>query len=202
MPYKGGVQLLPETQRRPTLRSYTSGNTYFYFAIAIGAVILVASATLGGYKASLLKDIERLDGQMTVSENARNKDQEKALVAASKQSKIMKQLLSGKIYWSQALQRIEQMMQSSVQLTRIEADANKGIVAFKAKTDSYASVARQLAAFVAATGVKDIKVETIESTSTGAVEFSGELSIDAKSMLMKEQPAVSKTPAPIPTPTP
>jgi hypothetical protein len=198
MPYKGGVQLLPETQRRPTLRSYTSGNSYFYFAVFLGAVILVVSATLGGYKASLLKDIERLDGQMSVSESARNKDQERQLIAASKQSKIMKQLLGSKLYWSQALQRIEQMMQVSVQMTRIEADSAKGIVAFQARTDSYASVARQLAAFVSATGVKDITVENIESTSEGAVEFSGELVIDTKSMLMKDQPATSRTPTPTP----
>lgn len=193
---------MPETQRRPTLRSYTSGNSYFYAAVVIGAVILVASATLSSYKASLVKDIEQLDGQMSVSEKTRNKTQERKLVAAAKQAKIMKQLLGSKLYWSQALGHIEEMLQSSVSLLTIDGDATKGVVAFKATADSYASVAKQLAAFVAATGVKDIAIGAITAGADGRVQFSGELSIDTSALLLKATPIPSKTPVPSNTPTP
>jgi hypothetical protein len=187
MPYKGGVQLLPETQRRPTLASYTSGNSYFYAAVTLGVVFLVLSAILGGYKANLNDQIAALDGKMSVQENARNKTQEQELVNASKQSNVMKGLLAGKLYWSQALDRMQQMMQTSVTMTDFDAQAAKGTITFRATADSFASVARQLAAFVAATGVNDITINSIKSVSAG-VEFDGILLIDTNAMLKKQQP--------------
>jgi len=188
MPYKGGVQLLPETQRRPTLASYTSGNSYFYAAVVLAVGFLVISAILAGYRANLRDKIDAIDGQISTSESARNKQQEQQLIDASKQSRIMKDLLANKLYWSQALARMQQMMQSAVTLTQMEATATKGTISFRATTDSYASVARQLAAFVAATGVNDISIKTIKATSQGTVEFDGDLLIDTKSMLTKQQP--------------
>ena len=176
---------MPENQRRPSLRSYTSGNTYFYFAVFLGAVILVVSATLNGYVANLRSQIDTLDGQMLTSEQGRNKDQEKQFLAASKQSQILKQLLAGKLYWSQALDNVQQLMQSSVTLTSLNADADKGVISFQGTANSYADVARQIASFVAATGVQDIAVKNIKSTPQG-VQFSCDLTIDTKAMLQKQ----------------
>lgn len=186
MPYKGGVQLLPETQRRTSLSSYTSGNRYFYAAVGLGAVIIVISAVLAGYKANLRDQIDTIDGKMSVSESGRNKKQEQDLIDASKQSSIMKNLLAKKLYWSQALVSMQQMMQSSVTLTELQATAAKGTIAFRATADSYASVAKQLAAFVAATGVDDISLQTVKATTGGTVEFDGNLIINTKTMLTKQ----------------
>lgn len=188
MPYKGGVQLLPESERRPTLSSYTSGNTYFYSAIVIGILILVASAILGGYKRSLRDQITEKVALITVGDKARNLEQEKALITASKQSKVMKQLLESKLYWSQALARLEQMTQSSIKFMSLNAKVEKGTIEFKASADSYTSIAKQLAAFAAAAGVKDFSIGKIESTSQGVIEFSGDLTIDTKEFLMKKTP--------------
>ncbi len=176
---------MPESQRRPTLRSYTSGNAYFYTAIAIGVIMLVVSAILGGYKASLVEKIGALDGQMLTEEKARNKDQEKQLVAASQQSRIMKQLLASKVYWSQALQRMQQMMQASVSLTNLDASLKEKKITFKATADTYAAVARQIAAFVAATGVNDVAVGTVKINQRGTIEFDGTLQIDTKALLFR-----------------
>lgn len=192
MPYKGGVQLLPETQRRPTLRSYTSGNALFYAAVVIGIGTFVVSAILGGYKKNLQGKLDTIEAQLDASEANRDRDQEKELVAVAKQSSIMKQLLNSKLYWTQALSRMEQMAQSSVTLTAMQADATKSTITFRATADSYASVARQIAAFTAATGIDDIAINSIKSTPSGRIEFNGVLSINAKSMLTK----------PIATPTP
>lgn len=179
---------MPETQRRPTLASYTSGNTYFYTAVALGVLFLVIGAVLGSYRANLKDQINALDGKLSTGEQARNKSQEQELIDAAKQSIVMKDLLANKLYWSQALERMEQMMQSTVTLTQMDATFLKSSIVFRASTDSYASVARQLAAFVAATGVTDISVKTIKANTQGNVEFDGELLIDPKSMLMKQSP--------------
>lgn len=186
MPYKGGVQLLPETQRRPTLASYTSGNGYFWFGVVLGAFVLVAGAILGGYAANLEDRIAALDGQLTATEEARNKEQERILLDVQKQSRIMRQLLAAKLYWSQAFAGIEQMTQSSVRLTRLDGSASKGTIGFRAVADNYAAVARQLKAFTDGTGVNDLSVKTIKAAPQGGVEFDGELLIDVKKLLNKE----------------
>jgi hypothetical protein len=188
MPYKGGVQLLPETQRRPTLASYTSGNSYFWFGVTVGAIVLVVSAIFSGYAANLQARIDELDGRIEATEQARNKDQEKTLLDAQKQSRSMRTLLASKIYWSQALERMEQMARTPVVLTSLNASVAKGLIAYRATADSYASVARQLRAFVEGTGISDITVQSITTEPNGSVEFTGELTIDAKTMLYKTTP--------------
>jgi len=187
---------LPETQRRPTLSSYTSGNSYFYFAIFLGAIILVTSATLGSYKANLSKEIESLTGKMNTREKARNKEQEKELIAAAKQSKVLQQVLANKIYWTQAFDRIEKIMQSSVTLTGLDANVEKGTIAFRATADNYASVARQLASFAAASGINDVSIERMETTQAGNVEFTGIVTIDTKAVLLKASTKASPKPTP------
>ncbi len=179
---------MPETQRRPTLASYTSGNSYFWFGVTIGAVVLVASAVFSSYAANLQTRIDELDGQLQANEESRNKDQEKVLLDVQKQSRSMRTLLASKIYWSQALDRMEQMARTSVTLTSLNASVAKGLIAFRATADGYASVARQLRAFTEGTGISDITVQSITTNPDGTVEFTGELIIDAKTMLYKTTP--------------
>lgn len=170
---------MPETERRPTLASYTSGNTYFWTGIAIGVFVLVVFAILNQYGANLTGQIAKLDGQLDQTEAQRNKTQEQTLLDAQQQSRTMKTVLSSKAYWTQALTAMEQMMQSSVTLTTLDASATKGTIGFSATADTYTSVAKQLAAFAAGTGINDVSVSSVKS-SQGRIEFQGVLTIDPK----------------------
>ena len=200
MPYKGGVQLLPETERRPTLSSYTSGNGYFWTGISIGIGVIIIGAILGGYAANLNDKIATLDGQLDQNERSRDRTNEQTLLDAQRQAKLMRSLLNSKVYWSQALNQMDRMMQSSVTLTRLEGSATKGVIDFSATAPDYASVARQLAAFTAGTGISDIMVNSVKTDPSGLVEFDGKLTIDTAALLNKKQ--AKTTPTPIPSPTP
>lgn len=177
---------MPETERRPTLSSYTSGNTYFWTGIAIGLFVLVAFGVLSGYASNLNDQIAKLDGQLDQTEAQRDKTAEQVLLDAQTQSRTMKSVLGSKTYWTQALAQMEQMMQSSVTLTSLDASATKGTIGFSATADSYASVARQLAAFAAGTGISDISLGSVKATQ-GGVEFQGVLTIDTKKLLTETQ---------------
>jgi hypothetical protein len=183
MPYQGGVQLLPETQRRPTLASYTSGNRYFWTGIVLSLAVMVAYAVLSQYAANLNGQIASLDGQLDQTEASRNKTQEQTLLNAQQQTRIMKSLLGSKSYWTMALSRMEDMMQSSVTLSGLNADAVKGTIDFSATADSYAAVAHQLAAFAAGTGVLDVTLNSVKTAPQGGVQFNGTLTIDTKTLL-------------------
>lgn len=176
---------MPDVQPRPSFRSYTSGNGYFYAAVVLGVFVVVAYATLAGYRANLNDQINTLDGQLQATEDSRNKTQEEALVAAAKQSSLMRQLLGSKIYWSQALGAMEQMTQSSITLQSMDASSNKGTIGIRGTADTYVSVARQLAAFAAGTGVRDITLTSVKTTPQGNIEFNGEIQIDTKVLLNK-----------------
>lgn len=182
---------MPETARRPTLRAYTHGNAYFWTGITIGITVLIVSAIFGGYAANLKDSVAALDGKLDASEKARNRDQEQKLAAASKQSKVLRQLFANKSYWSQALASMERMTQSSVAFTQLSASLTKGVITFSGTADSYATVARQLAAFVDGTGIKDATLKSVRARTAGGVEFDGELQIDNKQLVLHT-----------PTPTP
>ncbi len=203
MPYKGGVQLLPETERRPTLKSYTSGNGYFWTGIALGVAVIIIGAILGGYAANLNDQIAALDGKLDQSERSRDTAVEQTLLDAQRQAKLMRSLLISKVYWSQALDQMDRMMQSSVTLTRLEGSAVKGAIDFSASAPDYASVAKQLAAFAAGNGVSDLVVNAVTADPNGLIDFDGTLTIDTATLLNKKISASSEpSPTSSPTPTP
>lgn len=176
---------MPETQRPPTLKSYTRGNRYFWWGIGIALFVIIAAAVLSSYAASLRDEIGALDGQLDQLEKTRNKDQETVLLDAAKQSQVMRTLLAGKLYWTQALTQMERMTQASVRLVSLQGSSVKGTIVFSGIADSYATVARQVAAFVSTTGVDDVSINSVRSTTQGTVEFDGELEINANELLHK-----------------
>ena len=174
---------MPETQRRPTLASYTSGNRFFWTGVVLGLIVIVGYAVLSQYAGNLTGQIATLDGQLDQNEASRDKTQEQTLLNAQQQTRIMKSLLASKVYWTQALAAMERMMQSSVTLTDLNASATKGTIEFSANADSYAAVAHQLAAFAAGTGVLDVALSSVKAVPQGGVQFNGTLTIDTKTIL-------------------
>lgn len=177
---------MPETQRRPTLRSYTSGNAHFWFGVVLGLFVIIVGAIVGGYQANLEDRIATLDGQLQITEDTRDKDKEKALLDVERQSRIMRELLASKLYWTQAFSAVEGMMQAGVRLTSLEGSAADALISFQATANTYADVARQIKAFSDGTGVTDLTVSKITTSQQGGAEFSGELRIDTSELLNRK----------------
>lgn len=199
MPYQGGIQLLPGTQQRAnSVSSYTTGNGYFWTGIVLGLIVLVVGAILGGYARSRQDALNVLDGDFSVLEQKRDKVHEKVLIDAQQQSSTITQLLDNKVYWSQAFNRIESLLQSSVKLTQLTADADKSSIVFSATAANYTAVSRQIAAFVSATGISDITVNSVATQQNGEVLFNGEISLDSSLLA----PSPTSTPTSTATPRP
>jgi Tfp pilus assembly protein PilN len=173
------------------LASYTSGNSYFWFGVGLGIAIIIISAVLSSYQANLEDRLADLDGQLAQTEQQRNKEHEKVLMDTKKQATVLKSLLASKLYWSQALDRIDRMMQGSVRLTSIDAVSQDGTIKFQGVAGSFAAVARQVKAFTEGAGVTDAIIGNVTGNSDGTVKFDGEMTIDTRSVLNKN-----------PTPTP
>jgi Tfp pilus assembly protein PilN len=175
------------------LASYTSGNSFFWAGVGVGIAVIVIAAVQSSYRANLEERLASLDAQIESTEERRNKDQERILTDAKKQVAVLSSLVASKVYWSQALDRIEAMMQGSVRLTSIDASSGEGKIKFQGVAGSYAAVARQVKAFTEGSGVTDVTIGNVTSETDGTVEFSGELKIDTRSVL-------SKNPTPTPRP--
>lgn len=194
MPYKGGVQLLPET-RRERARKVVSGNRMVYWGIAIGVIVLVLNIIMSAFAANLNEQLASADGQLRTQESRRDKDAEKQLQAAEKQSRLMNQLLRNHIYWSEAFELIEGLMQSNISLTTLKADVTEGTLEFNALGPNYAAVARQLASFNVGDGVSDVELGQVKAVPEGGVEFSGEIKINVNKVVKRSSaPAAAAVP--------
>jgi len=182
MPYRGGVQLIPDIQKRPTLGAYTRGNRWFWSGVGLGVALIVIWAIFNGYAGNLQDQIAKLDGQLIANEKMRDKDKEGDLIAAYQQSKVFRQLLAGKSYWSKALLSMEQMTLSSTVFTQLSASLVDQTITFQGSSTNYQAVARQLASFTANTGITDVSLQNIKTTP-GGVEFNGILKLDSKKLI-------------------
>jgi hypothetical protein len=185
MPYKGGVQLLPETKRQVVQRS-VAGNKWIFWGLGITGVVLAITIIFSSYIQNLSERIAVQDGMLRTQEGSRDKDAERELKAVQKQSKLMAQLLGNHVYWSQAFDLIGSLMQSGVSFTSIAAEAEKGTIEFAATAPNYTSVARQIASFNAGDGVLDIVVNSVQ-LKEGVAEFNGTITIDTAEVLTKSE---------------
>lgn len=175
---------MPET-RRQTLARAVSGNRFVYWGLALGAIVLIANIILSAYTTSLREQIAAADGELRTQESQRDKEGEKQLQAAQRQSRLMGQLLRNHLYWSQAFERLERLMQSGVRLVTLSASVADAKIEFSGTTSSYSTVARQLSSFLAGEGVRDVRLTAISARQAGVLEFEGEIDVDVAATLRK-----------------
>lgn len=182
---KGGLQLLPETRKRIEIQ-VPGENRYITIGIVVLVFIVGVTVALKLYAGTLDDQLAALDKQIADQELSRNKKAEQELLAVSQQATVMKQLLSGHIFWTNAFSRLSRLYQADMRIKSFNAVSSPSSLKFSATASSYTTVARQLASFLADDGVKDVTLGNIRSSETGAVEFSVELIMDTQKLLLKQ----------------
>lgn len=185
MPYKGGVQLLPETRRQAAGR-VVRGNRMVYWGIAIGIFVLALNLILSAYSANLDQRLRTANGELRTQEESRDEEVEDVLKTTQKQSTLMRSLVRNHVYWSEAFNMIERLMQSNVQLQSLSAASTDGSIEFSAVATNYAAVARQLASFVSGDGVVDVELGGAGASSEGGIEFTGKMQINTDEILKRQ----------------
>jgi len=185
MPYKGGVQLFPESAKR--IGPERGSNTYVVLGIVLIAATFVAYVVLGSYQRSLTDTLAVIDGALVNIENQRDESRENKLVDAKRQSELIGRMLSQQTYWSKAFDLVERLMASGISLTTLQASSKQGQVQFTALAPNYASVARQMAAFLSDALLKDVVLTGIRASNAGQLEFSGSLFLTTDAL--KQAPA-------------
>ena len=182
---QGGIQLLPESRRKITIK--TPGENRWMYA-GVAALVLVSSiaAGLAYYRSGLEDDLAVFDADLINPEKQRDKKVESNLLTLNKQLTMTSTLLNNHIFWSKALAKIGALTQPQVQFSTFNAMAEEGRFEIKAFTLNYTTLAKQIAAYVSDDSVKDIDLSNVHVLTNGRLEFTVQLTFD-KNKFIKEQ---------------
>ncbi len=182
---KGGLQLLPETRKRIDIK-IPGENRLISIGISLLVIVAVLYGGLWWYSESLTTQIGDADTQILALEKQRNKEAEQNLITLSKQIGITNQILNKHTYWSAGLSRIESALQSNVQFKSFSAILNEENFNVRALSDNYATLAKQLAAFVADDSIKDITLNGVNTLTSGKLDFNVKITFDVTKFLKNQ----------------
>lgn len=178
---QGDLQLLPETRRKLEIK--VPGENKI---LASGVVILIISvliiAFLYIYSQRLIDQITDANSRISAIEKQRDKNFEKQLVTFSKQAGMISQFLNEHLYWSDAMKKIENLIQSQVQLKSFNASSN-GEISINAVTSNYATLAKQIASFTSEEAITEINLQNIQTKPDNKLEFSMKLVFNKDKLL-------------------
>lgn len=184
MPDKEGLQLLPETRKKIELKIPGENRL-----LIIGAVFLVLVAVTAGsfsfYQRSLENKISALDEDIKTNEAQRDKTAENNILILNKQVGLLNRLLSDHILWTKGFGRISNDLEAQVQFKSFAVNLNENKITMRAATNSYATIARQMASFVNDESIKDVSLDGVTVLTNGTMEFSMTLAFDPAKFVRK-----------------
>ena len=168
---KNGLQLLPENRKRLEI-NIPGENKLIYAGAALAVLVVLATVGLAFYNSRLNGQIDELDNQIREIETKRDKKTEENLVVLSKQLALLGKVFSEHIFWSQGFGILGNALQNSVQFQNFSTSLSEGKVTFRAVTNSYATIARQIASFVSHESIKDVTLDSVNTRTDGRLEMS------------------------------
>ncbi|OGN27395.1 MAG: hypothetical protein A2941_00935 [Candidatus Yanofskybacteria bacterium RIFCSPLOWO2_01_FULL_49_17] len=181
---KGGLQLLPETRHKIEVK-IPGQNRLISIGIVLLVLVLIVYGSLAWYSGSTDAKIADADNQLAGIEQQRDKKSEAGLLTLSKQMAITGQIIQNHIFWSTAFSKLEAGLAGSVQFKSFSAQASDNTLHIRALADTYATIARQLAAFTGTDGVTDVNLDGVTTLTSGKLDFNTKLVFDRTKFLTK-----------------
>lgn len=181
---KGGLQLLPESRRRIDV-NIPGQNRPITLSVALLVLVAFVYGLLTWYSGSLDTKIADADNQLASIDHQRDKISEKNLLTLSKQMAITGQIINNHTFWSTAFGKLEAGLAGSVQFKSFSAVASDNTMHIRALADTYATIARQLAAFAGTDGVADVNLDGVSTLTSGKLDFNVKMVFDPIKFLKK-----------------
>ena len=183
---KGGLQLLPENRKRIDVK-IPGENKLIYVSLGLIALALIITGGLWLYSNKLTIKIVTADEGIATLEKQRGelKEAEQKLVTLSKQISLTNQILKNHLYWSIGLSKIETSLQGNIQFKSFSTNMSEETFRIQALSDSYTTIAKQLAAFVAEDSIKDISLDNVNALNSGKLDFNTKIKFDKTKFLQK-----------------
>jgi len=184
MSNSNGLQLLPENRKSISIK-VPGENIPIYIGSFLVALVFLIAGGLSIYSNGLKNKIAAKDGEILVLENRRDKQAEQKLIILSKQLGVTSQILKNHIYWSVGFSKIESAMQSQIQFKSFSANLAEKTVNFQALSDSYTTVAKQLAAFISDDAIKDVTLNNVNILTSGKLDFNAKIDFNELKFIKK-----------------
>lgn len=180
---KRDIQLLPVTRKEIRIKTEVTKDKPLM--IAGGVVVLAIALYIGValYVSSLESSLSSVNQQLIAIENGRDKKLEKRLLNLNRQLTIIGPLLANHIKWSKGFKIFQSSINPKVRIKSLTVSLLDNKLIFNGSTDSYITVAKQIAAFFSNDTYKDIELGKVTLLKTGEVEFSAEITFDPEKML-------------------
>ena len=179
---KGGLQLLPESRKKLEIKIPGENRLVQIGGILITLVLILG---IGGkfYNHSLTNKVTDLDNQIKDIEAKRDKKGEQNLLIINRQISLLNKVFAEHIFWSKGLGILANSLENNVQFKNFSASTNESKINFRAATNSYSSIAKQIASFVSIDSIKDLSLDNISTLTDGSIEFSVTLNFDSGKFL-------------------
>lgn len=180
----GGLQLLPNDKKHFEV-SLSGKSGFLIVAIVILLLIGGAYMILSSMITSAEEEVAGIDSQILAIYKKRNKTEEEKLLNFEKQLTTMRNLLTAHTTWSLGFRGVQSLIQPRVTFESFNADARSKKYTFHAISDSYTTVAKQVAAFYATDMFSDIKLNKVSEGGNGQVDFTMDLQFKPDGFLFK-----------------
>lgn len=184
MPDKGGLQLLPNTRKRIEVR-VPGENRFVYIGAALVAIILIAYGALFFYSQNLNNQVSADDAQLVSLDKSRNQQLENQLLTLSQQMGIADQIMENHVHWSTGFSKLETDLQPNVQFESVSALLSDDSMQIRAQTDSYTTIAKQVAAFAADDAITDITLDNVTTLTNGKLDFNAKIKFNPAKFLVQ-----------------
>lgn len=170
MPDQGGLQLLPETRKKIDL-NVPGENKYIYIGLIVLAVVVAAAFGLGFYLKGLETKIADIDASLADLEKRREPKKEQGLLLFQRQSAQISSVLNNHIFWTQAFQKMESLLQPNIKVISMQSNTTDNSVQFTGEAPNYLTLARQVAAFTNDDTIVDVSVDNVKINQVGRITF-------------------------------
>lgn len=182
----GGLQLLPETKKKIEFSAPGQSKLMIFAAVFFG-LLLAGYGGLIYYNGLVLREIDKVNAALDQVEKSRIRKDEDKLLKLKNDLTIVQPLLENHVYWSAAFERVQKLVQPAVQFNSLTVKLDRNEYAFKAITGSYATIAKQIAAFYTDDAITDVAVGKITSLPNGRLEFDTQLILNTEKILKKNK---------------
>jgi len=179
------INLIPKEyiERKKGARALISKTNIIIFSLIILSLLFYGGLLL--YQRNLDKNLEIIDEEILTLEKNRDISAEKAMVELDKKITTLKTLFENHLYWSNLLERIEELVIPEAYLSNVSINLAESTVTFGALggTTSYTNLARQILSFQEDSSVDKVQVSSIALDEKVGIKFSLTVNFSNKILL-------------------
>lgn len=184
MSTNGGLQFLPQ-EHRFHLAGLPGTSGLLSLSIVFLIVAIGAYVALTYYAKTTESEIAAIDGKLELIQKSRDKSIEDSLTDFSQQLSTVRGLLASHVAWSNIILDMQHSIDSKVRLASLEVETSQKRISLRGFSDSYATVAKQIASLYHNAVVKDLTLSRVQSVNKGGVEFTMQIIINPEGLVMK-----------------